>query len=472
MGRPFPRTLPEFQAAFPDDAACRRYLIESRWADGFRCPGCGGEAAWERASLRFLCRRCRRETSVTAGTILDHTRLKLVTWFWAAYLVATTPGLNALSLGRLLGLSSRETTWTVMSRLRRSMSSLALPPLSGEVEAAETEVGGYAPGARGFNVRAGYTWTRIPHPPGGLRRGGGRATPAADEATSRFKRWLLATYHKPPTDYRPYLDEFCFRSEFQGDPATAFETLLGLAVTGRQLDQTPVAVEPPEMAHATATMPSRERRVAARRAMLAFSARRQRPGSGSMLDELMKGRRPTMEWWSKAAGVIQGKDIKIAVTGAVAANAYMPPRQTADLDLALRIADLDAAGRALKATGWTFLGDLSLYEDLRGTAWKLGRDELDLIGVPGTWGRAAVAAAQDNKRVRRLPTLTLPYVVVMKLISARPQDSADISRMLGPASEETLNAVRAVVKRWRPADVEDLEQMIVAGQLEFGPTKK
>jgi hypothetical protein len=320
--------------------------------------------------------------------------------------------------------------------------------------------------------RAGYTWTRIPHPPGGLKRGAGSATPAADEAISRFKRWLLATYHKPPTDYRPYLDEFCFRSEFRGDPATAFETLLGLAVTGRERDLTPVVVEPPEMTHATATMPRRERRVAARRAMLAFTARRQRPGSGSMLDELMKGRRPTMEWWSKAAGVIQGKDIKIAVTGAVAANAYMPPRQTADLDLALQIADLDEAGRALKAAGWTFLGNLSLYEDLRGTAWKLGRDELDLIGIPGTWGHAAIAAAQDNKRVRRLPTLTLPYVVVMKLISARPQDSADISRMLGPASEETLDAVRAVAKRWRPADVEDLEQMIVAGQLEFGPTKK
>lgn len=57
----------------------------------------------------------------------------------------------------------------------------------------------------------------------------------------------------------------------------------------------------------------------------------------------------------------------------------------------------------------------------------------------------------------------------MKLISARPQDSADISRMLGSASEQKLDAVRAVVARWRPADVEDFEQMIVAGQLEFGP---
>lgn len=459
--------------------------------------------------------------------MLHHTRLHLVTWFWAAFLVVTTPGLSALSLGRFLGLSSRETTWTVMSRLRRSMSTLALPLLSGVVEADETVVGSYAPGARGFNVagtrkhiilaavergssrtrlvvtpdrkgatlvpllarlvapgstvvtdghagysglrRAGYIWTRIPRPPGGLQGGAGRATPAVDGTTSRFKRWLLATYHKPPTDYQPYLDEFCFRSEFRGDPATAFETLLGLAVASRELDQTFVGVESLEMTHATATMPSREQRVAARRAMLDFSARRQRPGSGSMLEQLMKGRRPTMEWWREAAGVIEAEKIKIAVTGGVAANAYMPPRHTADLDLAVQLDDLDRADRALRAAGWTFLGNLSLYEDLRGTAWQLGVDELDLIGLPGALGRAAIAGAQDNKQVMGLSTLTLPYVVVMKLISARPQDSADISRMLGSASERKLDAVRAVVARWRPADVEDFEQMIVAGQLEFGP---
>ena len=179
-----------------------------------------------------------------------------------------------------------------------------------------------------------------------------------------------------------------------------------------------------------------------------------------------------MEWWRKAAEVIEAQDIKLAVTGAVAANAYMPPRQTADLDLAVQAADIDRAAHALTNAGWRLLGNLSLYEDLTRTAWKLGRNELDLIGLPGTWGRSAIAAAQDNERVSGLATLTLPYVVVMKLISARPQDSADISRMLGPASGETLKAVRAVVKKWRSADVEDLEQMIVAGQLEYGPNER
>lgn len=125
-----------------------------------------------------------------------------------------------------------------------------------------------------------------------------------------------------------------------------------------------------------------------------------------------------------------------------------------------------------RAGGWKSLGNLSLYEDLRGTAWQLGSDELDLIGIPGAWGSAAIEAAQSNKRVSGLPTLTLPYVVVMKLISARPQDSADISRMLGSADEKVLNEVRTVVKRTRPADVEDLEQIIVAGQLEAGQQNK
>lgn len=150
--RPFPETLPEFRATFPDDAACRRYLVESRWPDGFRCPSCGGREAWTRNRALFICRRCRTETSVTAGTVLDHTHLPLATWFRAAYLVASTPGLSALALGRQLGLTSRKTAATMMSRFRRSMSSLALPPLSGVVEADETVVGGDALGARGFAV--------------------------------------------------------------------------------------------------------------------------------------------------------------------------------------------------------------------------------------------------------------------------------------------------------------------------------
>src|SRR4051794_33815485 len=41
-----PRSLPEFEARFPDDAACARWLMEKRWPDGFRCPACGHDKGW------------------------------------------------------------------------------------------------------------------------------------------------------------------------------------------------------------------------------------------------------------------------------------------------------------------------------------------------------------------------------------------------------------------------------------------
>lgn len=188
-----------------------------------------------------------------------------------------------------------------------------------------------------------------------------------------------------------------------------------------------------------------------------------------MLHELMQARRPTMDWWRESVRALQDQGVRVAVTGAVAANAYMPARQTGDLDLAVSKIDLGRSGESLASAGWRFLGDLRLYDGLSGTAWGRGSDEIDLIGLPGTWGRSAITLAQDNRAVNDLPTLTMPYVVVMKLVAARPQDTADIARMLGAASDAALDEVRAVVRRSRPADLEDLEQMVAAGRLEFGP---
>src|SRR3954463_16730457 len=52
-----PRSLPEFEARFPDDAACARWLLEKRWPDGFRCPACGHDKSWElgRERLTLQC---------------------------------------------------------------------------------------------------------------------------------------------------------------------------------------------------------------------------------------------------------------------------------------------------------------------------------------------------------------------------------------------------------------------------------
>ena len=107
-----PGSLPGFEARFPDDEACARWLFERRWPDGFRCPGCGHAKGWElgRGTLLIECAGCHRQTSVTAGTVLHRSHLPLRTWFLAAWLVAThRNGMSARQLWLQLGLGSYKT---------------------------------------------------------------------------------------------------------------------------------------------------------------------------------------------------------------------------------------------------------------------------------------------------------------------------------------------------------------------------
>jgi len=74
----FPKTLAEFQRRFSTADACRRYLIESRWPDGYRCPRCKHAEAYPVArGVLLQCRACRYQVSVTAGTVMHRTRVAL-----------------------------------------------------------------------------------------------------------------------------------------------------------------------------------------------------------------------------------------------------------------------------------------------------------------------------------------------------------------------------------------------------------
>src|SRR3954463_8713582 len=119
-----PRSLPEFEARFPDEAACARWLLEKRWPDGFRCPACGHAEAWElgRERLTLQCTACERQVSVTAGTALHGSHLGLRTWFLAAWLMAThANGISARQLWRQLGLGSYKSAWLLVRKLRRAV---------------------------------------------------------------------------------------------------------------------------------------------------------------------------------------------------------------------------------------------------------------------------------------------------------------------------------------------------------------
>jgi transposase-like protein len=288
-----PGSLPEFEARFPDDAACARWLFEKRWPEGFRCPGCGHDHGWELDRVRLLVEgaRCHRQTSVTAGTVLHRSHLPLRLWFLAAWLVATHKnGISARQLWLQLGLGSYKTAWLLLRKLRQAMVDPEREPLAGLVEVDETslpfrtkdepvaakpgrshkgklllagavEIKGKAPGrvrlaviedyaakSLGSFVKAavavgstvvsdgwsGYvTLKDVKHDPKVVGPMAAHVVlPWIHRVFANAKRWGLGVYHGLRRKHlQAYLDEFAFRFNRRHTPAAAFERLLGLALT-------------------------------------------------------------------------------------------------------------------------------------------------------------------------------------------------------------------------------------------------
>ena len=203
-----------------------------------------------------------------------------------------------------------------------------------------------------------------------------------------------------------------------------------------------------------------------RRTVLAILRRRAQPGAGSDLQHLMNGERPLMSWWAAADVALKG--IPHAAIGAVAAMRYMPARGTNDLDMAVRLADLPKAEAALRAAGWRSTTTLQLAGGLAGKAWvDSSGNELDLMGLPGRWGAAAISTATHDP-ASKMRAVTLPYSVVTKMISSRAKDISDLSRMLGSPSDAETAPVLALIKQHMESSLDDLEQIIALGRAEAG----
>jgi len=138
----YPKNLAELELRFANEAACRAYLAQLRWPDGFVCLRCGCTETWTTSRNLLVCSGCQHQASVTAGTIFEGTRKPLTMWFRAVWWVcAQKNGASALGLQQILGLGSYKTAWTWLHKLRRAMVRPGRDQLSGRVEVDETFIG-------------------------------------------------------------------------------------------------------------------------------------------------------------------------------------------------------------------------------------------------------------------------------------------------------------------------------------------
>jgi len=140
-------TRKQFQAQYPDDAACLLALLERRYGKAEACPKCGVVGKLTRIEGRraFACKEgCH--VYPCAGTIFEHSPTPLTDWFYAMYLMtATRNGVSAKELQRQLGVTYK-CAWRIGHQLRLLMAARAKAEnpgqLSGHVEVDETFVGG------------------------------------------------------------------------------------------------------------------------------------------------------------------------------------------------------------------------------------------------------------------------------------------------------------------------------------------
>jgi hypothetical protein len=261
----------DFQERFASEEACLGAIAKARWPHGFVCPKCGHDDGTRLSKRRAIqCCSCRRQTSITAGTVFHKSKVPLLRWFWLIFLMTQDKGgISTKRAASLMGMHYT-TIWNLMHKLRSAMSDrLKGPLLAGYVEIDDAFFGGKSKGLGKFgrgtnkkqvcvmverlNHKAGDAAMVVLHDQGGeafARAVESRLEPMTyvrtdgyptnsmlhgrigkldmtriaklyqqgslenvDRVISLAKRYLLGTYHQycSRAHLQKFLNEFCYR---------------------------------------------------------------------------------------------------------------------------------------------------------------------------------------------------------------------------------------------------------------------
>lgn len=145
-------SLRQFLRLYGTEEQCEAALEKARWPDGFRCPRCGGHEhglVYGRRLKHYQCRTCGHQATLTAGTIMQATKLPLTTWFQAFYLIGQAKtGISFLELSRHLGVNY-DTAWLLHNKILRAMSDRDdAYVLRGKIQIDDAYLGGERPGGK------------------------------------------------------------------------------------------------------------------------------------------------------------------------------------------------------------------------------------------------------------------------------------------------------------------------------------
>jgi transposase-like protein len=149
-------TLISLAQEYSDEDKARGLLESLYWPNGPVCPHCKNtgtaakgvvpltpKATSKRPGRKglYFCGSCRKQFSVTVGTIFEGSHIPISKWLMAMFILCSSKkSISANQLHRMLKVTYK-TSWFMLHRIRHAMSPDGTM-LSGTVEVDETYVGG------------------------------------------------------------------------------------------------------------------------------------------------------------------------------------------------------------------------------------------------------------------------------------------------------------------------------------------
>lgn len=135
----------EFFQRFPDEDAARKFFEARRWGDEAVCGHCGSVNVVEckdHKPMAYRCRDCRKHFSVRTGTVLAESRLPLIKWLLAIFMLTSArKGIPSTQMARELGITQKS-AWFLAQRIRETWLKDRDGDMGSNVQVDETYVGG------------------------------------------------------------------------------------------------------------------------------------------------------------------------------------------------------------------------------------------------------------------------------------------------------------------------------------------
>jgi len=121
-------TMPQYNTLFATEQDCIAYLFHKRWPDGFHCPFCGRHQKEIAPAHTVVCRYCRKQSSITASTLMHGSKKNLSEWMQvAAQFCFSKDGMSARSLQNSFNIATYQTAWNWLKKLRKAAAMNIFP---------------------------------------------------------------------------------------------------------------------------------------------------------------------------------------------------------------------------------------------------------------------------------------------------------------------------------------------------------